>query len=161
MDVVTVACKLPNGLILRTFKKEKFQRPVIGGGMREVEEYQPDGRQFMVNGNTAPYAKPLLDANGDAIMLEQSFALTPNIPKDFWDLWFEQNKNSEVVKKGFIFASPKQLEIRAQAKAYRDEKHGLEPIDTHPEANDPRMGPNRRQRMRAGGIAPLSTAVTE
>lgn len=158
MDVVTVACKLPNGLILRTFKKERLQRPVIGGGMREVEEYSPTGQQFIVNGNTAPYAKPLLDANGDQVMLEQSFALTHNIPKDFWELWLEQNKDAPCVKHGLIFATSKPLELRAQAKAHRDQRHGLEPIDVHPEANDPRNPARRASKFRAGQVSELARA---
>jgi len=157
MDVVTVACKLPNGLILRTFRKERFQRPVIGGGMREVDEFLPTGEQYVVNGNTAPYAKPLLDANGDAIMLEQSFALTPDIPKAFWELWLEQNKDSAVVKNGLIFASSKPLETRAMAKAHRDNRHGLEPIDVHANANDPR-NPPRASKLRAGQISAIAKA---
>ncbi len=157
MDVVTVACKLPNGLILRTFRFETFQRPVIGGGIREVKEALPTGQQFKIHGNTAPYAQPLLDANGDSIMLEQSFALTPDIPKDFWELWLEQNKDSAVVKNGLIFASGKHLEVRAMSKAHRDQRHGLEPIDTHPNANDPR-NPPRASKMRAGQISAIAKA---
>ena len=102
MEVVTVACKLRNGLILRTFAKHRIQMPVIGGGVRDVDEYRPDGRQFKINGNAAPYAQPLLDSEGNPIEMEQSFALTREIPKAFWDLWLEQNKESAVVKNGLI-----------------------------------------------------------
>ena len=157
VEVVTVACKLPNGLILRTFKKERIIQPVIGGGMREVEQFLPDGRSYKINGNTAPYAQPLLDANGDSIMLEQSFALTPDIPKDFWEQWLEHNKDSAMVKHGLIFATVKPLELRAMAKANRDRSHGLEPIDTHPESGDPR-NPPRAQRLKAGQISAVVKA---
>ena len=157
MDAVTVACKLPNGVILRTFRKEKIMQPVIGGGAREVEQFLPDGRQFTINGNAAPYAKPLLDANGDSIMMEQSFALTHDILKDFWEQWLEHNKDSAMVKHGLIFATSKPLEQRAMAKAHRDQRTGLEPIDTHPESGDPR-NPPRASRLKAGQISTISKA---
>jgi hypothetical protein len=158
MDVVTVACKLGNGLILRTFREERKTVPVIGGGTRDVREFIPTGQMFTINGNAAPYAKPLLDAEGNAIMVEQSFALTPNIPKDFWELWLEQNKDAPYVKHGLIFASTKPIELRAMAKANAYNKHGLEPIDVHPNSGDPRMGPNKRQRHKAGTISEMATA---
>jgi len=158
MDTVTVACKLGNGLILRTFRPEQITQPVIGGGARDVKHFVPDGRQYIINGNQAPYAKPLIDAEGNAIMQEQSFALTPNIPRDFWELWLEQNKDAPYVKNGLIFASPKPLEVRAMAKANRDQRTGLEPIDMHPDSGDPRQGPRRRQRHKAGALSSLDTA---
>lgn len=156
-EVVTVGCKLGNGLILRTFAPQKMSVPVIGGGMKDVTEFKPDGRMYTINGNRAPHATPLVDAQGNAIMLEQSFALTPDIPKDFWDLWLEQNKNSEVVKRGLIFASGKHLEVRAMAKTHRDEKHGLEPIDVSEDSTDPRLGPKRRK----GSSLNITTAQAE
>lgn len=159
VDVVTVACKLRSGLILRTFRKEQIQLPVIGGGMRDTVQYLPTGEQYIVNGNTAPWATPLLDSEGNAIMMEQSFALTPNIPKAFWELWLSQNATSAVVKNGLIFASAKPLELRAEAKAKRDQKHGLEPIDVHSESGDLRKGPNRRTKLREGlGFSKMETA---
>ena len=159
MDTVSVACKLPNGVILRGFRFETFQRPVIGGGMREVKEAVQTGEVFKINGNAAPYAQPLLDAEGNPIQLEQSFAITRDVPKDFWDRWLEQNKDTPMVKHGLIFAAPaaKPLELRAAAKAHRDNRHGLEPIDTHPDAKDPR-NPPRASKLRAGSISAIAKA---
>lgn len=157
MDAVTVACKLPNGLVLRTFRFETFQRPVIGGGAREVKEAVATGEQFIINGNQAPYAQPLLDAAGEPVHMEQAFALTHDVPKPFWDLWLEQNKDSAIVKKGLIFASQKPLELRAQAKANRDQRHGLEAIDTHPNSGDPR-NPPRASKLRAGQVSAIAKA---
>lgn len=154
MDVVTVACKLRNGMILRTHRKIKQTVPVIGGGSRDQEIFQPTGERFYIHGNTAPHAEPLLDADGNAIMLEQSFALTPNVPKAFWDLWLEQHADSAIVKNGLIFASSKPLELRSEAKAHRDQRHGLEPLDPQ---GDPRVM-SRRQKLKAGAISELSKA---
>ena len=157
-EVVTVACKLPNGLILRTFRKETITQAVIGGGTRQTDQFVPTGQQHTINGNAPPFAKPLLDAAGNAINLEQSFALTHDIPKAFWELWLEQNKDTAIVKYSLIFASGKPIELRAMAKASRDEKHGLEPIDTHPESGDPRMGPKGRTKHQAGGFSAIARA---
>ena len=158
VEVVTVACKLRSGLLLRTFRKERFQRPVIGGGMREVDEFLPTGQQYRVHGNTAPFAQQLLDAEGEPINMEQSFALTHNVPKAFWELWLEQNKDSEIVKKGLIFAHSKPLEVRAMAKEFRDQKHGLEPIDVHPDSGDLRNPARKGTKLKAGQISKLATA---
>lgn len=154
MEVVTVCCKLPNGLVLRTFGKHTSIQPVVGGGTREVMEYLPNGQSVTIHGNVPPYAKPLVDVNGDPINLEQSFARTENVPAAFWNLWLEQNKDSAVVKHGLIFAHNKPLELRAIAKDHRDRRHGLEPIDP---TGDPRNPKNRTQ-IRGGTVTAVMKA---
>jgi hypothetical protein len=58
------------------------------------------------------------------------YALTPGIPRDFWELWLEQNRNAPYVRNHCIFAAS--TEDRARAKVrneYAGVMSGLEPID--------------------------------
>lgn len=151
---VTVACKLPNGLILRGFRMIESSQQVMGGGTRMVKEAIDTGMRQVINGIASEHGKPLLDPEGNPINMAQSFALTYNVDADLWDLWLEQNKNSDVVKNGMIFAHAKPIELRAEAKDKRDLRSGLEPMNPQ---GDPRS-PQRTTRLRGGNITVLETA---
>lgn len=123
-ETVTIACKLPHGLRLRVFKMVEKPEFAIGGGSRVsmVAEEIP-GVGFTVYGNAHPQnAAPRCLIVGD-------YALTPNCPKDLWDLWLEQNRGSDVVANGLIFAHEKENSARSQAKDGAEIKSGLERLD--------------------------------
>lgn len=125
-ETVTVACKLPNGIKLRIFDMVKKDMPVMGGGMREVPEaVEVQGQSFIINGNTHPQnAAP-------RCLIVGGFALTSNVPKELWDRWLEQNKESDIVRNGLIFAHAKDQDAsaRAQAKERAALRSGLERLD--------------------------------
>lgn len=55
--------------------------------------------------------------------------LTFGVDADVFARWLEQNKDSDLVRKGLVFAQAKQADVEAQAKEHRKERTGLEPID--------------------------------
>jgi hypothetical protein len=122
---VTVACKLPAGLILRGFRKMVKQEVVMGGGVRDVPEFVPTGEQFVIKG----YSVPQGDLPAPPVALAGSFALTHNVPRKLWDEWLEANEDSDLVKRGLIFASGDERSARDQIKDHAKEKNGLEPLD--------------------------------
>jgi hypothetical protein len=55
--------------------------------------------------------------------------LTHGVDADFFAEWMRQNADSEVVKKGLVFAQAKPNEMEAQLRDHRTLKSGMEPID--------------------------------
>ena len=120
---VTVACKLPHGLILRVFDTRERPVPVLGGGTRMEVEAIPQSKTYKLNG-VATFAKEAPKAP-----MSSGFALTHGIPKDFWDRWLEQNKELDAVENGLIFAHEKESMTAGEAKEKVTLKSGLEPLD--------------------------------
>ena len=129
---VTVACKLPNGLVLRTHRMVPHREPAPGG-VQETTIAMADSREYEVKGNASPYGSA---PSGQVIGGVIGYALTPNIPKDFWDAWFEQNKHSDIVKNGLIFAHVNGNKTADQAREQVKVRSGFEGIDP---ANPPQV----------------------
>lgn len=133
---VTVACKLPHGLILRVFEARTAPELVHGGGSRTVRTFWPTGESVRLNGNTTPYGvAPTWPIVG-------GYGLTQGVSKDLWDAWLEQNKGSAVVKGELVFAYEKAGMVEGRATEQIEIKSGLEPLDP---AGDPRAAtsPNK------------------
>lgn len=148
---VTVACKMPNGLLLRLFEARETDEFIQGGGTRRIKEYLNVGDPVRIQGNASPHGKSLLDVNGDPIPMYHGFATTM-IDAEFWEQWYEQNKHSDLVRNGLIFAHAKSLDVRAEAKEKRDQTSGLERLSG---ADDKRVG-NRRTKAQAGSISAIA-----
>lgn len=121
-ETVTVACKCPNGLILRVFKMVENWVPVFGGGTRNEPIAQAMGEALTIAGPGREIGQdprwPV--ANG--------FALTFGVPKVFWDLWLSQNRNTQVVLNGLIFARPSADGVSKESKNRAQIRTGLEPL---------------------------------
>jgi len=130
---ITVACKLPHGLRLRLYKMEPFAEPVLGGGVRETKKAVQVGNEVVLNGyRQLPFGQV------PRAMIASGFALTSNVPKDFFEEWLKQNKDSAVVKQGLIFAHVERESVEDQAKDHRKVRNGLEPLDPK---NLPKLSP--------------------
>lgn len=121
--VVTVACKMPMGLILRTFEMRETTQLSQAGAAMKVPMAFPEERKHFVRGpshpqNQAPKAE-----------LREAFALTPDVPADLWNKWLEQNADSDIVRNGLIFAAGDDKSVKAQANDHRKQMSGLERLD--------------------------------
>lgn len=110
MQTVTVACKLPNGLHL------------------EVKDASGATVRHTVHGSRLP-----VDKDGNKIAAfelagNQTYGLTPGIPKEFWDKWESENQRYPPYAQGMIFAHEKSGNARAQATELKDVRTGLEPM---------------------------------
>jgi hypothetical protein len=121
VHTVVVACKVPNGLILRLHEIIEQPEPVMGGGTRMVKVAVQKGDAVKIKGPTGDFGQPRGPTKG-------GFALTRNIPAAFWSQWLKQNRDLDIVKNGLVFAHTKPANTEAQARDHRTLKSGLEPI---------------------------------
>lgn len=126
METVTVACKLPHGLVLRIHKQQDEMEPTAGGGMRKVKVWRPDADSgpITVRGYLEKY-----DPKNPPTAKGSDFALTEGVSKEFWETWLKQNQELDLVKRGLIFADEKRDVVTGLMKDMKDQRSGLEPID--------------------------------
>jgi hypothetical protein len=129
---VTVACKMPNGLLLRIFSESVEHENVLGGGTRQVKVHRPVGDQVRIQGYAVPINKRprYLITNGN-------FALTEGVDAKFFKTWWEQNADCAMIKAGLIFCMKSKVEAEAKADSREDIRNGLEPMALK---DDPRSG---------------------
>lgn len=129
-DTVTVACKHPSGYILRLHVNKPAQ------------EMTPTGNRDIPGGVWEPSGEPPVTINGNGINISLmkkgippehamvgGYALTPNVPRAFWEEWCRQNKAHPALKNGLLFAHGDDASVRAQASDGAKIRSGLEPID--------------------------------
>ena len=51
---VTVACKLPHGIIIRDRIESSVNENILGGGTRKVKVFRPTGPRIRIKGPTVP-----------------------------------------------------------------------------------------------------------
>jgi hypothetical protein len=149
-DTVTVACKLPHGVILRIFRWEEFEEQMRDGTYKTSKIGRPqEGREFVVRGTWAASAGQAYNVNNSAVaeLLPGGYALTHGCPKDLWDEWFVQNMRSLLVRNKIVFAHSAQSAATEQARELRSVKSGMEPLDPQRPAERMPGGVDRRLRM--------------
>lgn len=127
---LTVACKLPHGLLLRVGRMIDRDEPVMGGGTKIVKKFQPVGVPILINGYAAPYGR------SPACNVAGGFALTPNIDAEQFMEWLAQNERHPAVVAGLIFAATEESDAAAKARDGHALRNGLEPLA---QAGDPRV----------------------
>jgi hypothetical protein len=123
---VIVASKLPMPLILQIHRKVKKYEAIPGvGGVREFEQFEADANlpTYTIAGNSHPQNRAPLQ------QIQNNFGLTFGIPKDFWDMWLEQNAAHEAVKNGLIFAMDDQAGMASKTKDHANIRSGLERLN--------------------------------
>jgi hypothetical protein len=128
-DTVVVACKLPAGVILRVFRMED-RETILAAGSRVVEKIAvPFGQTVTIRGNAVDPAQLMQGVFPEHVFGQTGYALTHDVPREIWDLWYEQNKESDLVRNGLIFAHATERSARDQARDGAKLLSGLEPID--------------------------------
>ncbi len=120
---VTVACKLPGGIVLRAYVESSESEAVLGGGTREAKVFRWNGEEATVFGVSVPFGQV------PKCLIVGGYALTPNVPKDLWDNWLAANRNSDMVKHRLIFAHERADYAQDKAKEHEATRSGFEPID--------------------------------
>lgn len=112
-QTVTVGCKMPAGLILEMGQlgEDNYKRVVIHG-TNSLDSRSPAPRMS---------GMPVLPMVG-------GFALTPGVPKDFFEAWMKAHDRLDVVRKGWVFAQDKLADAQAHGDLMKDTKTGFEPL---------------------------------
>ena len=123
-EKVTVACKLPQGLVMQLHRPVDVPIPILGGGVRVVEEYHPDPDCAPITlkgwrGNDGKPAQGSLAGCG----------LTHNVPIDYWERWLSENADQAYIRNNLVFAFTRLDDVKGFAKEAKDIKSGLEPLN--------------------------------
>jgi hypothetical protein len=120
---VTVACRLPHGLVCQVHTLTKKSEPVMGGGYRDVDIWVPTGEEFTLKGTAHPQDQ------APKAEMASGFALTHGIRKDWWEAWSAQYRKFPAIEQGLIFAAPHKAKVVDECKEKAGLKTGLERID--------------------------------
>lgn len=132
-DVVTVACKHPNGVILELVEMKERSEPVMGGGVRTFQQAVRTGKRITIRGPALPLNMP------PSFQMIGGYALTPNVPRDFWETWVKQNHDSPLLENKMLLVHDK--DTPGMAREFKKVKSGAEPIDPD---NPPKLHPKMR-----------------
>ena len=112
MDMVMVACKLPNGITLEN-PMDLTQKVTLKGN------------------NSTRYLEPGSDA-----VREREYAVTP-VNAEFWQMWSAMNTKFAPVESGAIFAAPTQVDVDAMSREFAKRKTGFERKPQHADGVKP------------------------
>lgn len=122
---VTVACKIPQGLILQLCQRTTYFEDTPSG-TRERVRFDKCGKRYVARGTSYPNNPPAGYAPRPIMI--GGYALTQNIPADFWEEWQEQNRASAFIENHMLFAFPSLADVRSAALEHKDVVSGFEPI---------------------------------
>ncbi len=142
-NTVTVACKLPHGLML-----EVHGEGVLKGAFDRAKDNPKDGVTALPPGeriHVKGFARPVgVDLSEDAPQVVGGFALTQGVPADFWAKWLAENKDASFVKAGLIFAHEKAGSVIGEAREKKAIRSGFEGM------NPDKPGPGLERAPKAG-----------
>ena len=155
---VSVACKMPNGVILRLYDfVDSFEQILgAGGGMRKTQIARrrpiPDVvlKGFALPRNNGHEA---FDAN-----VQHGCGLTHNVDASFWEEWLTQNADSDLIKNGIVFSQTKVETIKSEAKERAEQKSGLEPLNPetkHIAGEERQVDPRWPRKIQRGEKSPV------
>lgn len=129
-DTVTVACKMPGGIILQLYEMVPVMEPVMGGGSRETTRARlnHEAGEYYLNGAAVNLAE-IGEGNLPDYRIVQGYALTTGIPKDFWERWLHDNRDAAIVKNKIVMAYGSESGAVDMAREHAGVKTGMEPLD--------------------------------
>lgn len=143
-DTVTVACSLPNGHILQIYDIEVVEQCMPNGKTfkENVATVNLSHGQWHLNGAALDYARLAAGTVPDYRVIKGStpgagYALTPGIPRDFWEEWLRQNAANPIVKQRHIFAASSENRAVDEAREHKEHRSGLEGLNPAGDARVP------------------------
>lgn len=120
---LTIACCVPNGLVLRVHEWRDEPTPVFGGGVKIEKVARPSGVQVAINGPARPFGVI------PAYTIVGGFALTDNVDAEVWEAWERDNAKSELLNMHQISAHATHERAHAWAMEHARVRSGLEAIN--------------------------------
>ena len=151
-DTCTVACNLPNGLVLQIYDVEETELVLPSG--RSIKEHVStpnwSAGRWTLNGCKLDMAQLQAGELPDFRVIKGStpdcgYALTPGVPRDFWEKWLEQNRSSPLVLGRHVYSSSTEARAAAEAREYRDFKSELQGLNQAGDYRVPNGGRNIRK----------------
>lgn len=136
MPSISVACKVPQGLILRNFKMNPRMEAAAGGGFKEVKQAELDGEPININGPAVRFGAP------QRHRVINGYAITEGVDEAAFNRWIKDNADHPAVRSGLIVAAGKQPDLEAKTREGRDVLTGLQPLDPKDDKRLPRGGSN-------------------
>lgn len=130
-ETVTVACRIPNGIVMQITGLEERLVDRPDGSQVKVKVAIPASERFTLNG-CAKYRGGSKEVPHEIF---QGAGLTFGVPADLFDAWIKANKDADFVKKGLVFAHRR--DTRGQAVEHSLEASGMEPIDPNDKSKWP------------------------
>lgn len=119
MPLVTVGCKLPNGLVLESGYK------LENGSIVRTDKYT----RVMLAGANQRVAQ-LVEAGGVPVAPRDLMpGITDNVDEGFFDQWVKDHADSNIVRNNLIWKVKNRNEAAAAAKTEVQRKIGLESFD--------------------------------
>ena len=145
--MVSAYCKHGPGIFLRVGKMVAMSEP-SPMGLREIPGgvFRETGR-IHVAGPLRPFSR------GQRVPVVGGYAVTHGVPKDLWEAWLSENKETALVRNKIIFAHENENYGNGEAHAHRDAKTGMEPLSTD---KDPRTAAVTRATSTMTGIEPFA-----
>lgn len=116
---------------------EEYQVPHPNGSFAVARRAVRNGPEYKLNGFAVDLGK-LTAGNLPEHLIIGGYGLTPGVPRDFWEKWLEDNRDSALVKNHLIFAQPNEASARDAARERAGLRSGLEPMDPEKLPNDVR-----------------------
>ena len=128
-ETVTVACKIASGLRIAAHVWQEYDEP--GPTMSKRAKRAVEVASFVLNGpnSTLPLGMPSRAGVFPMLATSGGYALTPGVPKDLWDRWFEDNRNSDMVRGRLVFCASTEDRAKDESRELQNERSGFEPLE--------------------------------
>lgn len=141
---VTIACKMPHGIVIRDHDEATVHENVMGGGSRKVKVFRPVGRPIRIKGPVVP------DQFIRLVEVVGGYAITEGVDLDLFEKWMRWNREAPYVTNKLIYGDEDGSKVRAWARDHDSVRSGMEPLDVTMRSEAGRMVYND-ERVRAAG----------
>ena len=124
---VTVACKIGVAWLDLQICEERDIFENTQTGPRQIKQWVKTGQIVRIRGTAYPRGQAP-DGFPDKPEMAEGYALTPNVPREFWEQWVSQNKRAPYVLSGMLFAHGAVNDVKVHATDHRTDLSGIEPI---------------------------------
>jgi hypothetical protein len=143
---LTVACKLPHGIVIRDFEERTEYEPVFGQAeRRKINVFRSVGPKIRIKGPSVPSTFVRM------VEIHGGYAITEGIPADVYERWLNWNKESQFVVNDLIFAHENKARVIDWAKDHDSIKSGMEPLSTSMKLNEDGIQVFKDDRVRTAG----------
>ena len=156
---VTIACKIGLPWIDLQVCEEREVSENTQTGPRTIKQLAKTCTIVSILGTAYP-ACIVPEGFPDRPQMVLGYALTPNVPRDFWEIWSKQHAKSPYVASGMMFAFDRIEDIKARAADHKGDISGLEPIQRDKAGlADPRISRSVNGNVSNVAPAPWSSAA--